>query len=93
MKVKTEAELVAWAKQTFELANGPIIIKRQMTAPSFILTLFERIGSQSYCYKVQEVNHWARTDEVKSILEGPEGWKHILGFPAYQDYGRYVKFE
>ncbi|MEM7345457.1 MAG: hypothetical protein AAF485_14545 [Chloroflexota bacterium] len=86
-KIRSTDELVKWAIEAFKVPSD-----RTETALRFILTLFQHIGSHKYRFEVLELNHHLQSDEVRSLLEGQSGWKHILGFHLDRDYGVTVRF-
>lgn len=87
--VHSAEELVRWAIETFNMPTDGT----ETASRAFIMTLFKHIGSQGYRYEVLELNYHLQSDEVRSLLEGQDGWKHILGFHLHRDYGVYVRFK
>jgi len=85
-RVTSEEELLAWAEAAFNFA----IDRSSTSSPSW--QIFVHVGRSNIACTVLEKNTAKKTDEMSAVLEGPEGWKELFGFPLHKEFNTWIKF-
>ncbi|WP_422010813.1 hypothetical protein [Roseateles sp.] len=81
-KVRSASQLIEWAVREFQLSDAPTL---PGDPEKFVGAIYEHLLKRRLAFKVQEQNSSEAAADVRSLLEGPNGWRQVLGFHLYRD--------
>jgi hypothetical protein len=81
-QVRSAAQLIEWALHEFHFADAA---PPQVEPEKFIGAIYEHLLVNRLAFKVQELHTSEAAPAVRALLEGPNGWRQVLGFHLYRD--------